>query len=264
MQNYPRLEVIVLDGGSKDQTVEILEKYSSSITFWKSEKDHGQTHAINEGFKRATGEFVGWQNSDDLYCENVFHTFVLEMLKQPDQQVYYGDMDVVDGLRKHLFAKKIEKPSSESMMPWPCIANQSLFFRKDVFLKYGFLDETYHHYMDMEYFWRLLLNKVSFHYTAGFKGEFRLHENGKSRKQMNLASQEAHRIFSFAYDSSETQALAKNKLKAAIWVETDNCFQNGNGESYRKLYIQNMKRFGFEFKLFSGAVKFLMTYLRRS
>jgi glycosyltransferase involved in cell wall biosynthesis len=66
-QNYPNLEYIVIDGGSTDGSLEIIKKYSKKITYWVSEKDRGQSHAINKGFSRATGDIMAWINSDDIY-----------------------------------------------------------------------------------------------------------------------------------------------------------------------------------------------------
>ncbi|MGB5971795.1 MAG: glycosyltransferase, partial [Nodosilinea sp.] len=69
LQRYPNLEYIVIDGGSTDNSAEIIEKYQSCITYWVSEKDNGQAHAINKGLKISTGSILGWINSDDLYVK---------------------------------------------------------------------------------------------------------------------------------------------------------------------------------------------------
>ncbi|WP_461485736.1 glycosyltransferase family 2 protein, partial [Pedobacter sp.] len=71
-QNYPNLEYIIIDGGSTDHTVEIIKKYEDRITYWVSEKDNGQSHAINKGFEKATGEIFAYLNSDDCYYPNTF------------------------------------------------------------------------------------------------------------------------------------------------------------------------------------------------
>src|SRR5579859_2701917 len=71
-QGYPELEYLVFDGGSTDGSVEILRRYADQIAYWESEQDRGQSHALNKGFERATGELVGWINSDDYYRPGAF------------------------------------------------------------------------------------------------------------------------------------------------------------------------------------------------
>src|ERR1700760_4112481 len=73
-QGYSNLEFSVFDGGSADQTVEVLKKYGAQLSFWRSERDEGQAAAINEGFRRATGDILCWLNSDDLQYRNTLST----------------------------------------------------------------------------------------------------------------------------------------------------------------------------------------------
>ena len=72
LQGYPNLEYIIIDGGSTDGSVEIIKKFEPWLTYWVSETDRGQSHAINKGFARATGEIIAWINSDDYYLPNAF------------------------------------------------------------------------------------------------------------------------------------------------------------------------------------------------
>jgi glycosyltransferase involved in cell wall biosynthesis len=79
LQQYPNLEYIVIDGGSTDGSIEILRQYEPWLTYWVSEKDRGQSHAINKGFKRATGDILAWLNSDDVYEQGALHTVAQAM-----------------------------------------------------------------------------------------------------------------------------------------------------------------------------------------
>ncbi|MBC7913689.1 MAG: glycosyltransferase [Pyrinomonadaceae bacterium] len=91
LQNYPNLEYIIMDGGSNDETKEILEKYSPWLSYWQSEQDNGQGHAINLGFSLASGDFYGWINSDDYYLKDVFSIVINKFLKTKSAFVYgYG------------------------------------------------------------------------------------------------------------------------------------------------------------------------------
>lgn len=88
LQNYPNLEYIIIDGGSTDNSSEIIEKYSSWISYWRCDKDEGQGQAINMGFSLASGEYYAWINSDDYYLKNVFKLIVSSFLKKKPSFIY--------------------------------------------------------------------------------------------------------------------------------------------------------------------------------
>src|SRR4051794_28341061 len=86
LQGYPNLEYLVIDGGSSDESVDVIKKYERHLTYWESAKDRGQSDALNRGFKRATGEWVGWVNSDDLYLPNALATLMATAAPNPEVQ----------------------------------------------------------------------------------------------------------------------------------------------------------------------------------
>ncbi|GAG62509.1 unnamed protein product [marine sediment metagenome] len=95
-QNYPNLEYIIIDGGSTDESINIIKKYENYIDYWVSEKDRGQADALNKGFKKATGDIIGWQNSDDIYLPSVFLK-IAELFKQnPKIDIIYGNRFDID------------------------------------------------------------------------------------------------------------------------------------------------------------------------
>src|SRR5215217_1871435 len=83
-QNYPNLEYIIVDGGSTDHSVEVIKKYEKYLSWWVSEKDRGQVHAINKALEKATGDYIGFQNSDDVYFPGTFARFGKAALNQED------------------------------------------------------------------------------------------------------------------------------------------------------------------------------------
>src|SRR6516162_5188478 len=97
LQGYPNLEYIVMDGGSKDNTLRVLRKYEHAIHFWTSAPDKGQAEAINKGFARANGEILAWLNSDDVYEMGVFAQVAKFFQQQPD-------IDVISGRCRHCYS----------------------------------------------------------------------------------------------------------------------------------------------------------------
>ena len=95
-QGYPNLEFIIIDGGSKDNTVAIIKKYEHHLAYWISELDRGQSHAINKGFARGTGSILAWLNSDDWYTPGSLSRFVDAYRAYPDCHVWVGDGDMID------------------------------------------------------------------------------------------------------------------------------------------------------------------------
>src|SRR5215207_10437488 len=95
-QDYPNLEYIVVDGGSKDDSVEVIKKYQDRLAWWVSEKDKGHADALNKGFSRATGEILAWLNSDDIYFPGAISEAVSVLKRQPEVGMVYGDADLID------------------------------------------------------------------------------------------------------------------------------------------------------------------------
>jgi len=109
LQNYPRLELIVMDGGSRDETVNVLERYAPRLTHWESQPDRGQSHALNKACERATGELIGWINSDDYYLPGAFAA-VARCFRQHGPSLIYGDWCERQGEAPELETKR-ERPA---------------------------------------------------------------------------------------------------------------------------------------------------------
>ncbi len=182
-QNYPNLEYIIIDGGSTDESVEIIKKYEEQISYWVSEADEGQTHAINKGFKKATGDLVAWMNSDDVYFENAFD-HISQAFNQTggNFDVYFGDKaninEVGTVIREYLYP-----PFSGWGIKYTTnmnISNQSAFWKRKLFDKVGFLNEEIQFAMDYEYFLRLYMRGASFYKISEVLGALRMYSENKS------------------------------------------------------------------------------------
>src|ERR1019366_7821657 len=151
-QNYPGLEILVADGGSTDNSVEVIRRYESHIAWWVSEKDRGQANAINKGFLRAKGEILNWLCSDDVLLPNALLTVGRIFAAEPEIDVVAGSTleHFSDGRRRD----RLFKASSEliDILPVnnPC-AQPSCFYRKRLIQGRCMpLDESYHYAMDTE------------------------------------------------------------------------------------------------------------------
>ena len=160
-QGYPNLEYIICDGGSTDNTVDIIKKYESQITYWCSEKDKGQTDAINKGMKRATGEIVGWINSDDVMLNNslfeIAHNFMY------NKKIEFINGLVLDIDRNGLVKKLTHPMLSKFFMKHGAynICQQGMFWKKSVFNKIGgYLNDSFHGCMDRELLIRMYENNI--------------------------------------------------------------------------------------------------------
>jgi len=189
-QNYPNLEYIIIDGGSTDGSVEIIKKYKKYLAYWMSERDNGQADAINKGFIKSTGEILAWQNSDDTFEPEVFYT-VARYFKKKNANIVFGNVNFIDENDKKI-KTIIYGPFLKNgyLFEGPNITNQSAFWRREIFLKVGMLNEKYRFAMDFDYYMRLADYGAKFKYVNRVLGNFRVHKNSKCSTIKNIGIQE--------------------------------------------------------------------------
>lgn len=162
-QNYPNLEYIIIDGGSTDQTVEIIQQYEDQITYWISERDRGQTHAINKGLDRATGDILAYLNSDDYYLPGTLHK-VAEYFRQfPQTDLLHGRCRYVNEQGDKIGEQFGNIQSFEEVVDiWEVWWKKRQFVQPEVFWsrrimkKVGSFNESLHYVMDYDYWCRIL------------------------------------------------------------------------------------------------------------
>lgn len=194
-QDYPNLEYIIIDGGSSDQTIEVIKKYESRIKYWVSEKDSGQSEAINKGMRLAGGEIVSWLCSDDLYLPGTLRK-VAEFFKENKNSVMlHGKSILFDAQGKHQI-KGAEMKDIHlryySVIPFP---QPSSFFRKKLIDEQGLLKEDLHFSMDFDLLIRAALNYEILP-VDDVLSKYRLHEASKTVNKLPLFEKEWVSVFS--------------------------------------------------------------------
>lgn len=195
LQGYSDIEHIIIDGGSTDGSLAVVERYSSWVRCI-AHKGEGQSAALNRGLKQATGELIGWQNSDDLYGPNNFRQAAQAAARYPDCDIYCGCVRGFQGDNNGppwLF-ENCKEFSRESFLEEMCVMNQSMFFRHEIVERGHFLKENLHYAMDQEYFWRLSLEGFRFHLVPSMISYYRQHENAKSTTYTKRGDMESYAI----------------------------------------------------------------------
>ncbi len=196
-QKYPELEYMIFDGGSTDDSKQIIEKYKKELTYWESTKDKGQSEAINKGFAKTTGEIVTWLNSDDQLMPDTLFKIAAYFEQNPDIAFVHGKtMLIKETSDKEGIIKGAERNDLNyrllAGLPFP---QPSSFFRKKMLDQFGFLNENYHYGMDYDFFLQISLNYEGLRVNEVFS-TYLLHENSKTVSQSAVFARDYAKIFS--------------------------------------------------------------------
>jgi hypothetical protein len=184
-QQYPRLQYIVQDGGSTDSSVELLRGYQDRLAHWESAKDRGQSHAINLGFRHASGDILAYLNSDDLLLPGALHYAAHYFAKHPDVDVIYGHRIVIN-TRDQEIGRWVLPPHDNEILSWAdYVPQETLFWRRSIWEKIGGrIDEDFNFAMDWDLLLRLRDAGASFARVPRFLAAFRVHEQQKTSAQI--------------------------------------------------------------------------------
>lgn len=226
LQGYPNMEYIIVDGGSTDETIDIIKKYESWLAYWESKPDRGQSHAINKGLEKSTGKFFNWHNSDDVLAPNSLATMVRAMVKYPQagyvhgQRIFIDDKSKVRGGNKHGYDNQIsfspDLAASISALktgPQPtCLIN------RDLVIQAGKIDENLHYIMDIDLLLRIALIKKPIYINA-LLAYIRIHPDTKSLQWNSHRAREriyvANKIFSHSDLPSSIMKLKRRTFATA-------------------------------------------------
>lgn len=179
-QRYENQEFFVHDGGSTDDSKEVLERHSHYITYWESVKDKGQSHATNKGFEKATGDIIGVLNSDDVLLPGTLEYVAKMFMRYPEMRWMTGDC-LLFGIETQLDMMQIIIPTerNEWFYKWS-ISHPSTFVRREVIEQYGPYDEQFRYCLDYEYWMRLAFGGEELRYFKRPLSGFRWHDGSNS------------------------------------------------------------------------------------
>ncbi|HAV76200.1 MAG TPA: glycosyltransferase [Anaerolineae bacterium] len=218
-QDHPRIEYIVVDGGSSDGSIDLIKKYSDKLTWWVSEKDSGQAEAINKGLTRATGEIIAWINSDDYYLPNTISRVVKVFEENPDVSMVYGDMLAVDESGQTINELKYKQLPLEDLLCFQIIGQPAVFFRYEAYQKAGALEPTFHFLLD-HHFWIRIAQHGKILHVPQIWAAARYHAEAKNRAKAAEFGREAFRILNWAKSQpglAKTAAGVERRARASAY-----------------------------------------------
>lgn len=190
-QNYPNLEYIIIDGGSTDDSVEIIKKYEKYLTYWVSEPDRGHGHALNKGFELATGEIMAWLNSDDKYLPWTFETVAEVFNAFPEVQWIQGNPASWDVKGRLVSASNNQRNLMDFLIGrYAWIQQESTFWRRSLWHQSGgYINEDYQFMVDGELWSRYFL-VAELYRVDMILGGFRHHTQNRSKENYDKCHEE--------------------------------------------------------------------------
>lgn len=210
-QSYPSIEYIVVDGKSKDNSIDIIKKYADKLAYWVSEKDKGQADAINKGFSRATGEIIAWLNSDDYYLPGAVQAAVKVFEENPDIVLVYGNMLAVNEHGVTFNTMNYSQLTLKDLLCFNIIGQPAVFMRRSALQQTSGLDATFHFLLD-HLLWIQIAKQGKILHVNQTWAAARYHAEAKNVSKAAEFGREAFRIL-------ETIAQDKDLAKALLSVD---------------------------------------------
>jgi len=213
-QDYWSIEYLVIDGGSTDNSVELIKKYEDRFAYWVSEKDNGQAEAINKGLLRAKGQIIAWLNSDDYYLPYTISAVVRVFEENPDLAMVYGNMLAVDEQGQTINLLKYKQLSLEELLCFQIIGQPSVFFRRSALETAGLLDTNLHFLLDHHLWLRIAQQGKLLHVPQTWSAA-RYHAEAKNRAKAAEFGREAFWILDWARGQTDLmKAFARVERRA--------------------------------------------------
>jgi len=221
-QDYPQMECLVIDGGSTDRSVEVLQEFGSRLAYWVSEPDRGQAEAVNKGWARARGDVLGWINSDDLLRPGALRQVATAYATHPQAAMIFGDVEEVTASGRPVRAKHMAGFSLSSLLLGKNMPQPGVFVSRRTYGKLGGLNESLHYALDFDYFLRtwLAFPAEDFHYVPAVLAASRLWPKTKTHRAGTRIGTEYRSVldatFARADLPAEIQALKRCAYSRAV------------------------------------------------
>jgi hypothetical protein len=242
-QNYPDLEYFIIDGGSTDGSVEIIQEYSGQLTWWVSEPDKGQAEAINKGFRKATGEVIAWLNSDDMYAPGAIADAVKCFQDNPEIGLVYGNAVSFDQNGHPLNDLRIEDWGLEGLVAFNIVCQPAVFIRRAVLERVGYLDEDYHMLLD-HHLWLRIAQVAKIRHVPRVWAFARHHAGAKNVAQAPQFGIEAYKLLGWMGTQPDLAAIiAQNRRTVMAMVHRFNgryLLDGGQGWDALKSYLRSL------------------------
>ncbi len=225
LQYYPNLEYIIIDGGSTDNTIEIIKKYESGITYWVSEVDRGQTHAINKGLAKATGDILAYLNSDDYYLPGALFKVAEHFCQNPETDLLYGRCRYVDQQGQKIGEQLGEISQFDQIVDlWGVWWQKRQFVQPEVFWsrrisdRIGKFNESLYYVMDYEYWCRILLAGGRITHIDDELSCFRFTTTQKSSQSNQVANELLKVVQAWLWNTATPIAWNKRLILQGQWL----------------------------------------------
>ena len=216
-QDYPNIEYWVIDGGSTDNSVEIIKQYAPRLAGWLSEKDKGQADGINKGLAKATGEIIGWLNSDDLYYPGAIAGAVEDFRLHPEASFVFSDVESIDEHGNAFNLMRYDDWKLPDLMTFHIIGQPGVFMRRAVLEQAGYLDLNYNYLLDVQLWLRMAAIAEPYYAPEEVWAAARIHSDAKNIAHAKDFGAEAFRLAKWLCEDQRFYPLS-SKLFNKIWA----------------------------------------------
>ena len=213
-QDYPRIEYLVVDGGSNDSSVDIIKRYAHRLSWWVSERDAGQAEAINKGMRASKGEIIGWLNSDDLYLPGAVSGAVAALQRNKAAGMVYSNAVSIDSHGRPTNLLVFEKWGLLDLMSFRIICQPAVFMRREIFERAGMLDASFHFMLD-HHLWIRMCRLAPIDYASDkFWAAARMHAGAKNVSQAEGFARETQLLLAWMKSQADLgEIIRQNRQK---------------------------------------------------